>query len=411
MPDCDRSLTVADAYAHLASACLRPSSGPTRVGLEAEWHTIRPGRASAVVPLADVRAALAGVTPPAGSTITFEPGAQVELSTPPADGIATAIGALADDAECVAAALRSAGIALMGVGVDPCRAPLRQLDAPRYRAMEAYFDADGPAGRVMMSRTAALQVNLDNGAAADMDRRWRTAHAIGPAMVAAFANSPRAGGRPTGWRSSRMATWLAMDPTRTLPVGDRDPFEAWIDAVLDAPVMFVRTVGDDWHVPQERFSFRRWIERGHPLGHPTVDDLDYHLTTMFPPVRAKGWLELRYLDALPDEWWPVAAAVTTVLVDDPAAGAIARAICLPTLGRWCDAARRGLADDALHRAARGCFAVAGEALQGRVPDWLGERLERFVRVYLDQRRCPGDDLSAPTRASTAFSDDRSPAWV
>lgn len=410
MPDCDRSLTIAHAYAHLEASCLRPSIGPSRVGLEAEWHTIRPGRASAVVPLADVRDALAGATPPAGSTITFEPGAQVELSTRPAGGIAAAIDALSADAGYVTAALRSAGIAMVGVGVDPCRAPLRQLDAPRYRAMETYFDADGPAGRVMMSRTAALQVNVDNGPAAEMDHRWRTAHAIGPAMVAAFANSPRTGGRSTGWRSSRMATWLAMDPTRTRPVGDRDPFEAWIDAVLDARVMLVRTKGDDWHVPQERFTFRRWIEQGHPLGHPTVDDLEYHLTTLFPPVRAKGWLELRYLDALPDEWWPVAAAVTAVLVDDHAAAAVARAVCLPTLGRWRDAARVGLADDELLAAARRCFVVAAEALERRAPDWLLERIELFVRRYLDQRRCPGDDVLTAGIVRMAV-DERSPAWI
>ncbi|HLY82964.1 MAG TPA: glutamate-cysteine ligase family protein, partial [Acidimicrobiales bacterium] len=92
----------------------------------------------------------------------------------------------------------------------------------------------------------------------------------------------------------------------------------------------------------------QWVERGHVLGWPTADDVAYHLTTLFPPVRPKRWLELRMIDALPDPWWRVPVAVAAALVDDADAVGAAGAAA----GRWAEAARDGLADDALAAAAR-----------------------------------------------------------
>ena len=93
------------------------------------------------------------------------------------------------------------------------------LDHPRYRAMERFFDREGPWGRTMMRRTASLQINLDSGDDSDgvtgYRSRWTLAHRIGPVLVAAFANSPLRGGRPTGWVSTRQANWGRMDPGRT----------------------------------------------------------------------------------------------------------------------------------------------------------------------------------------------------
>ena len=80
--------------------------------------------------------------------------------------------------------------------------------------------------------------------------------------------------------------------------------------------MFVRADEHRCVVPARPLPFARWIHEGHELGWPTLDDFAYHLTTLFPPVRPRGWLELRVVDALPDAWWPVAVAVTTALLDD-----------------------------------------------------------------------------------------------
>jgi gamma-glutamylcysteine synthetase len=93
---------------------------------------------------------------------------------------------------------------------------------------------------------------------------------------------------------------------------------------------------------------RRWVEFGHPLGWPTADDLAYHLTTLFPPVRPKGWLELRMIDSLPDPWWRVPVAVAAALVDDVDAVGAAR----QAAGRWLEAARHGLGDEVLADAAQ-----------------------------------------------------------
>src|SRR5206468_11605095 len=120
-------------------------------------------------------------------------------------------------------ALRERDVELAGSGLDAVHGPRRVVDIPRYRAMERFFDADGPAGRTMMCSSASVQVNLDFGEATAIPTSWRAAHALGPVLVAAFANSPVTAGVPNGYRSGRAAIWLALDPTRAAPVGGTDP--------------------------------------------------------------------------------------------------------------------------------------------------------------------------------------------
>jgi glutamate--cysteine ligase len=157
--------------------------------------------------------------------------------------------------------------------------------------------------------------------------------------------------------------------------------------------MLVRR-GDDDHVAvPPGLSFADWIEHGHTSGWPTVDDLEYHLTTLFPPIRPRGWLELRMIDALPRPWWAVAAAVATVLVDDADAARCAADAVAPLRDRWTDAARLGLADDAFARAARVCLQVSRAVLpragaDAAVLDAVGEFDDRFV----SRCRTPADDL-------------------
>jgi glutamate--cysteine ligase len=209
MPGNVRQITVDHARAHLRSQCLAPSPTTGRVGLECEWHVVPANQPCAVVPLAELRGYIKALGPlPGGSTVTYEPGGQLELSGPALGGVgaSAAVAAMTADVDAVRRYLARVDIALVGTGVDALRRPQRLLCAPRYDAMEAYFDTFGPHGRVMMTRTAALQLNLDNGVDADeIERRWRRVHVLGPTLVAAFANSPLAGGIPTGWRSTRLA--------------------------------------------------------------------------------------------------------------------------------------------------------------------------------------------------------------
>lgn len=276
---------------------------------------------------------------PGGSRLTFEPGGQIELSAPPAATVGAACESVAADLAALDEALSPFGVRLRQRGTSPW--PHRRLmDGPRYRAMETYFDESWPCGRSMMCSTASVQVNLGLGPG-----RWRAANILGPVLAAGFANSPV----PGQWATSRLAIWLALDPSRTAPVGIADdPGQAWADYALAARVMLIRVAEDRYLPLLEPLTAADWVTRGHPLGWPTSDDLGYHLTTLFPPVRPKGWLELRMIDALPDPWWRVPVAVAAALVDDSEAVAAAES----TAGRWWPAARAGLADPRLARAAK-----------------------------------------------------------
>jgi glutamate--cysteine ligase len=324
-----RQLGLPDARALIADCGFGGASLPT-VGIELESFT---------EPTFEPRH-LTAPAMPGGSRLTFEPGGQVELSAPPAATVGAACQAMATDLAALEGALSPHGVRLTqrGTGPSPYR---RLLDGPRYRAMEAYFDSSWPCGRAMMCSTASVQVNLGLGPG-----RWRAANILGPVLAAAFANSPV----PGQWATARLATWLALDPSRTAPVSlaGADPAQAWADYALAARVMLIREA-DDRYVPVlEPLTAAEWVTRGHALGWPTCDDLAYHLTTLFPPVRPKGWLELRMIDALPDPWWRVPVAVAAALVDDPEAVSAAE----PVAGRWWRAARVGLADPHLAEAAR-----------------------------------------------------------
>ena len=396
MPRTTRALTLGQVRDHVDDRFFRPSPARHRIGIETEWHVVRAADPDADVPLDELRDSMRPFAPGAGrSAVTYEPGGQLELSGPPAGDVGAAVHELVVDLARVQELLAPHGIELLGAGVDPRRRPRRQLSAPRYVAMEAFFDADGPHGRVMMTRTASVQVNLDNGGSATaLEERWRRVHAIGPALVASFASSPLACGRPTSWRSTRLANWWSMDRSRTRPVAlDRPVAQAWSEYVLDARVMLVRLDDGRCQPVLDGMRMRDWIEHGHELGHPTLDDLDYHLTTLFPPVRPRGWFELRYLDAVPTPWWPVVAAITTMLVDDDEAGAIADAATAATAGRWMVAAGAGLTDVRLAAAAVRCFDAALAALDRRGVDRsLRELCAAYADRFVRRRRCPADEL-------------------
>jgi glutamate--cysteine ligase len=364
MPTARPVLCLDAAREHLVRTCATPDGG-RRHGVELEWHA---------VPVADpqgrpdpaVLARLAGrLDLPGGSRLTFEPGGQVELSSAPRDTLAETWAAVSADLAELEAALAEVGLRPEAGGLDP-RPVRRVVDTPRYRAMEAYFDREGPYGRRMMCNTAAVQVNAGLGTAAEFPARCATAERLGPILAAAFAHSP--GG---GWRSARLATWAGIDPSRCAPVGfGADPGGAWADYALGARVMLVR-IGDDC-APGSGQTFVEWIERGSELGWPSYDDLDYHLTTLFPPVRLRGWLELRTADMPPARWWPVPLAVAVAALD--------RLDCPDTGVSWAEAGRTGLADPLLREAAREVF----EKAAGDLPPALADLVVEYAETRLER---------------------------
>jgi len=393
-PDqCATVRTEHDVHGFVTRTCFK-TGPPGRVGIESEWFVHDVADRTDHVPferlsrLADDAGQL-----PGGSTLTFEPGGQLELSTACGDNLPHARDLLDGDLHHLDKLLADRGLLRAGVGVDPVRRPRRMNDSPRYAAMEAFFDLDGPAGRVMMASTASVQICLDAGAdAADVARRWALTNALTPVLVAAFANSPLRLGLPTGHACSRQDIWSHIDPTRTTAPRGTDPAEAWARYALDARVLLVRRDPEPW-VAGPGMTLREWVAGTTPWGQPTYDDLAYHLSTLFPPVRPQGWLELRAIDALPDDLWPVAVAVTTALVDDPKAADTARDATAGLDGHQHRAVRDALRDRDLRRAAEQCFLAALAALPrlGAEPS-LVERVDDYADRYVALGRTPADDL-------------------
>lgn len=394
MPAATRSLTPTDVHDHVRRHCFTPSGPPGRVGVELELLTVVAGSPGRRPTQAGLFGAMDGLTLPEGGRLTAEPGGQVEISSRPHAGPAAAIAATAADLHVVRAGLDTAGICTVALGLDPSRPNRRAVTSPRYDAMEAYFEGDGGAGMAMMCNTASVQVNLDLSDAPDRPRRWRMAHALGPVLVAAFANSPLAAGTLTGARCSRQQIWALLDPTRSAPALSRlPPADAWARYALAARVLLVRA-GHEHFVPvRTGLSFGKWMSEGHELGYPTLDDFAYHLTTLFPPVRPKGWLELRMIDAVPDPWWQVAVAITTALLDDEEAFTTAERACRPVADCWSEAAAHGLTHPGLASAARTCFAAALDALPRlRLDRHTVAATEDFFDRYVGRGRSPADDV-------------------
>jgi glutamate--cysteine ligase len=268
----------------------------------------------------------------------------------------------------------------------------------------------------MMCGTASVQVCVDAGedstGGSGYRARWRLLHAIGPVLVAAFANSPLRGGKPTGWRSARQQVWAHMDPGRTrAPAENGDPRDAWAAYALDAKLMCVREPGSaDWTAPAG-LTFREWLRGGSAaLRPPTREDLSYHLSTLFPPVRPQGHLELRMIDAQLGDGWIVPAAVVMALTSDARAAETAMAAVEPvwaqfrdasdndagdhmgSIGPWLRAARFGPADPTISRASKQCFEAAEAALsRSGAPAPIRQAVADFTERYVLKDRCPADD--------------------
>lgn len=398
--------TREQAEAYVASVCFK--HGPPRLlGVELEWLLTRPSH-SAPLDVDVLTAALGPHAPrtlaplspalplPSGSLVTVEPGGQVELASPPLPDLEALFAAVESDTLALHSRLRAHDLIPVPLAADPIGRPHRLLQVPRYAAMEASFDRLGRHGRSMMCSTAAVQPSYDIGDQPDLWRRWTVLHAVGPVLLAAFANSPVLHGRRTGWKSSRMECWWALDPPRTAPpdLTAPDPAAAYARRAMDAGLLCVRRDGGSWEAPAG-VSFADWLDGAHRSALPrlpTTDDLDLHLSTLFPPVRPQGGhLEVRYLDAQAGREWVVPVAVLAAVLSS--AETVDRVLdaCLPVADRWLPAARVGLADPGLAAASRTVFELVLEALPGVLGDGPVRGLVDGVLTGRALRgRCPAD---------------------
>ena len=347
---------------YVASVCFK--HGPPRLtGVELEWLVHQAGEPPHWTPLCcappSARTRHPRWTPPPrpapcrwlhGHRRTRWPGG---AGQPAAGPFGALVRTVAADAEHLHKRLDAIGFAVSPLAADPLRPPRRVLDLPRYRAMEHRFDRVGPWGRSGMCSTAAVQVCVDAGEGADVVHRWAAVHALGPVLVAAFANSPVLHGRRTGWKSSRLAAWLALDPQRTAPPAPTPGDQPCLGQARARHRAAVRPQARRRMGRSTRCHVRR-LDQGHRPARP-ADHRGPRLPHLHPvpPVRPHGHLEVRYLDAQPGRRWALPAAVLAAVLSDARDHGPGARACEPAVGRWESAARHGL-DDRVLRAAVAC---------------------------------------------------------
>lgn len=384
-----------DAAHEIVERAALSDSDVGQVGLEVETHLVDLASVADRVSWDRLIRVLDLIRRRVGPTaLSVEPGGQVEFSGPPSPDIHTAVVGMRHTVQAARLALTDHRFGLAHVGSDPVRAPRRVNPGLRYAAMEEHFVATGQAvaGRVMMNSTAALQVNLQAGPAGTWAARVGLAHRLGPTLIAVSSSSPWLGGRDTGWKSARQRAWGELAPRECGPLPDSvDPATEWARYALRAPVVFVSTGDDQVAAVRTAVPFQDWISGAARLGNraPTVADLQVHLTTLFPPVRLRGYLEVRYLDMSEPRWWPAVAAVLSTLMDDPIAADAAADAVEGTERLWTEAARDGLAHPALATAARRCLRIAAD----RAPAELSTAVTDLAEL-VDSGRCPGDLFAA-----------------
>jgi glutamate--cysteine ligase len=344
----------------------------------AREHGWREGRSSYGIPTFTLR----GV-----GVLFFEPGGQLELSTipfrSPSDLLATGTRVI----EILTSSANDVGIELLEIGLDPVNevssVPMR-FDARRYSRMAAHFERVGTAGARMMRQTASCQVSVDVGVR-DIHECWRAFNALAPVLIATFANSPLSEGSPSSDASTRARLWQQLDPSRTGVFVAGDGPTEYTEFALGAAAFML---GED---PAAARPLREWVAQG-----AVTKEIWYeHLSTLFPEVRPRGYLELRACDMVGTD----ARAALLVLVCTVARNARARAAIMEIVGppdgeRYREAPTGDARLVALGRDA--LTAAIGAARSEEAGFWTSDDLtaaERFVDTYAARGRTPADDWS------------------
>jgi glutamate--cysteine ligase len=349
-----------------------------------------------------------------GASVTLEPGGQVELSGAPVKTLHETCCEVHEHLDQVRAVAAPLGIGMLGLGFQP---KWRREDIPwmpkgRYRIMREYMPTRGNLGLDMMLRTCTIQTNLDFSSEADMVQKFRVGLAWQPVATALFANSPFTDGRPNGFLSYRSHVWTDTDPDRCgiLPFVFEDGmgFERYVEHVLDVPMYFVYRDGK--YINAAGQSFRDFLKGRLPAlpGEvPTISDWSDHLTTLFPEVRLKRFLEMRGADggpwrslcALPALWVGVLYHQATL---DAAWDRVKDWTLEEHEYLRAEVPRQGLRTPfrggSVQDLAREMLALADAGLQGRAEeDWFGQDERQFLtalRGIAESARTPADEKLA-----------------
>jgi glutamate--cysteine ligase len=334
------------------------------------WEPIMDGEN--IIGLADVTG---------GGAISLEPGGQFELSGAPVETIHQTSSELMAHLAQLREIARPLGIGFLGLGMSPkwTLAETPKMPKSRYRIMTAYMPKVGKYGLDMMYRTCTVQTNLDFSSEADMVKKLRVSIALQPVATALFANSPFTEGKPNGFLSYRSEVWRDTDNARAgmLPFVFEHGmgFERYVDYALDVPMYFVKR--EDEYIDVSGLSFRDLLAGqlpGHGNLRATVSDWANHVSTIFPEVRLKRFLEMRGSDAGPWRRLPAHPAFWVgILYDDVSLDA-----AWDLVKDWSAAERQTLRDDVPRAGfaaklrertmldlAKQCMALAEEGLKRR----------------------------------------------
>jgi glutamate--cysteine ligase len=346
-----------------------------------------------------------------GASVTLEPGGQFELSGAPVKTLHETCSEVHEHLDQVRTVAEPLGIGMLGLGFQP---KWRREDIPwmpkgRYRIMRKYMPKKGNLGLDMMLRSCTIQVNLDFASEADMVQKFRVGLALQPVVTAMFANSPFTEGRPNGYLSYRSHIWTDTDPDRCgmLPFVFEAGmgFERYVAYALDVPMYFVYRNGR--YIDASGQSFRDFLDRRLPAlpGElPFMTDWNDHLTTLFPEVRLKRFLEMRGADggpwrslcALPALWVGLLYHQSTLdaawdLVRDWTIEELARLRAEVPHAGLKTPFRGGL----VHDVARQVMDLAAAGLQARAEeDWSGQDERQFLtalRGVVESGRTPAEE--------------------
>ncbi len=286
-----------------------------------------------------------------GGAISLEPGGQFELSGAPLRTLHESRAELASHLDALKAVAEPLGIGFLSLGSSPkwSLAETPTMPKGRYRIMAGYMPKVGTRGLDMMFRTATVQANLDFSDEADMVRKLRVSLALQPIATALFANSPFKQGKPSGFLSERSHIWLDTDRARSgmMPFAFESGmgFERYVDYALDVPLYFVKR-GDTYH-DVSGGSFRDLLEgrlAALPGERATLSDWANHLSTIFPEVRLKRYLEMRGEDVGSAEMIVALGALFVGLLYDGAALDAASDLVRPWSGADQAALRQAMRD-------------------------------------------------------------------
>src|SRR6516165_7197234 len=347
-----------------------------------------------------------------GGAISLEPGGQFELSGAPVETVHQTRSELMAHRAQVREVAAPLGIGFLGLGMTPSwsRSQMPVMPKGRYRIMTNYMPKVGRYGLDMMYRTCTVQTNLDFCSEADMVKKLRVSLALQPVATALFANSPFTEGKPNGFLSFRSEIWRHTDAQRTgmLPFAFEPGmgFERWVDYALDVPMYFVKR--GERYIDVSGCSFRDLLAgklAALPGERATLSDWANHLSTLFPEVRLKRYLEMRGADGGPWRRLPALPALWVGLLYDgeslDAAWDIAR--------HWTADERQALRDQVprlgfkarignryLLEIARECLTLAHAGLKRRRRlDHAGRDESRYLEPLdeiIDKGQTPAEEL-------------------